>query len=582
VRNGAGVFTTEANTKDRLQSFSGGYLYTDATAEVQESYDTAGNLIAMHWAGGEGQTFTFSTSATPLGVAPAPAYLLQVKDSRGRSIAFTYQLPAGSDPATGGLLGNIVDPQGLTTRLAYDAAGNLTSLTWPDGSTRRFHYENAAVPRGLTGITDERGVRYATFGFDNEGRAISTEYAGGVGRYSTTYDYPPEVVISEVYDRAAQILYRYHEWLPISYAQLTTPLGTRVDMGLTSIKGKSYLIGQSQPAGSGCAASTSQMAYDANGNLASRDDFNGNRACYVSDLGRNLQTVLVEGLAPTQACNLVTPANALLPTASRKTSTEWHPHWQLVTRKAEPGRRTNYVYNGQPDPTAGNAVASCAPAAALLPDGQPIAVLCKQIEQATTDANGALGFAAPLQGGVAARTREWTYNPSGQVLTEKDALGRTTSYAYYPANTVDYSAGDLQSVTNAVGNAKRHTRYNARGQLLESVDPNGVATLYSYDPRGRVTVTSVGGQLTGFAYDASGQPTRTTRGDGSWVEYSYDAARRMNAVTDNLGNRIDYTLDNEGRVTAQTVKDPQGAIARTLSLSIDALGRVQQITGRSN
>ena len=46
------------------------------------------------------------------------------------------------------------------------------------------------------------------------------------------------------------------------------------------------------------------------------------------------------------------------------------------------------------------------------------------------------------------------------------------------------------------------------------------------------------------------------------------------------GSRIDYTLDNEGKVTAQNVKDPGGTILRTLTRTLDALGRVQQISGR--
>jgi hypothetical protein len=39
-------------------------------------------------------------------------------------------------------------------------------------------------------------------------------------------------------------------------------------------------------------------------------------------------------------------------------------------------------------------IASCAPADALLPDGKPIAVLCKRVEQSTTDASGAAGLSA--------------------------------------------------------------------------------------------------------------------------------------------------------------------------------------------
>lgn len=351
------------------------------------------------------------------------------------------------------------------------------------------------------------------------------------------------------------------------------------------------LTSQSQPAGSGCAASTSNQTYDANGNTASKDDFNGARSCYAHDLSRNLETVRVEGLANTAVCSTVTAANATLPTGSRKTSTTWHPDWRLESKRAEGGRITTNVYNGQPDPFNANAIASCAPGTALLPDGKPIAVLCKQVEQATTDANGALGFGAALQAGVANRATSWTYNQYGQVLTEdgpRTDVADLTTYTYYAdtaftgvdPNAEGHTLGDLQSMTNAAGKVTQYTKYNKHGQLLQSTDPNGVVTVNTYDLRQRLLSTSVGGQTTSYTYDPVGQLTRVTQPDGSWIGYEYDAAHRQNAVTDNRGNRIDYVLDNAGIRTAENVKDPGGVLRRTLSRSIDALGRVQQTTGR--
>ena len=579
--NGAGAYTADSNTQDRLVSVPGGYRYTDAAARSQESYDSAGKLLAIHWANGENLSLSYSTAATSATVAPAPDYLIQAQDGYGRATNFVYILTGASDPATGGLLSRILDAQGQTTVLAYDPVPkNLISITWPDGQARYFHYDLPQLPKALAGITDELLVRYANFGYDAQGRAVSTEHIGGVDRFSVTYTTPPDVVVSETYDSVAKIVSRDYAWGLALGTSVTTPAGASRGMGAVSINGQSYLTSQSQPAGSGCAASTSAMAYDANGNLASRDDFNGTRACYVSDLNRNLPTTKVEGLANTASCAAVTPNSASLPANSRKTSTEWHPDWSLATRVAEPGKRSTYVYNGQPDPLNGGAIASCAPASALLPDGKPIAVLCKQVEQATTDTNGSLGFDAALQSTVPARIRQWTYNATGQVLTDTDALNRTTVFAYYTDATADHKQGDLQSVTNAVGKVTNYTRYNGNGQLLEMVDANGGTTVNTYDARGRQLTSSVGGQATSYAYDFSGQPTRTTQADGSWIEYEYDPARRMKAVVDSQGNRIDYTLDNEGKVTAQTVKDPAGNIARTLSRSIDALGRVQQITGK--
>jgi YD repeat-containing protein len=96
----------------------------------------------------------------------------------------------------------------------------------------------------------------------------------------------------------------------------------------------------------------------------------------------------------------------------------------------------------------------------------------------------------------------------------------------------------------------------------------------------RLLSSTVAGQTTSYSYDAAGQLLRITWPDASYIGYEYDPAHRQTAVFDNLGNRIEYMLDNAGNRIAEIVKDPSGALARTLSRSIDALGRVQQGTGR--
>ena len=165
---------------------------------------------------------------------------------------------------------------------------------------------------------------------------------------------------------------------------------------------------QTQPAGSGCAATADSQSFDVVGNVTSRDDFNGTRACYGYDTTRNLRTVALEGLpggssgkaCPSNLSSYVpSPVDSAHP--ERKTTTAWHSDWDLKTQEAEPKKLTTWVYNGQPDPIAGG-TASCAPSTATLPDGKPIAVLCTRYEQATSDATGALGLSATVVGATRA------------------------------------------------------------------------------------------------------------------------------------------------------------------------------------
>jgi len=550
-----------------------GWFYADG-ANQWEVFDAAGRLSQLQYASGARQSFVYSDAATPASVAPRPGLLIAASDeTSGRTMQFRFD--------GYGRMTTIVDPAGQETLLDYGGAtaltadgqfrtNALTSVTYPDGSTKAYHYNEAAHTtsgsdpfNALTGITDELGARYATFGYYGT-QAVRTEHYGGVDKYAFSYSG--------------------------SYTYVTDPLETQSLVYNTSVLGIQHNAGSSQPAGSGSAAAYANVAYDAAGNVASRDDFNGKRTCYASDLSRNPETARIEGLAGGTNCSTVTGTGASLPAGARKVSTAWHPDWRLVARVAEPSRITTSVYNGQPDPFAGGAQASCAPASALLPDGKPIAVLCRQVEQATTDANGSLGFSATLDSTVANREQKWTYNQWGQVLSHdgpRTDVADITTYSYYSdtsftgvgAAAVGHTIGDLQSVTNAAGKVTQYTKYDKHGQLLESVDPNGVVSTNSYDLRQRLLSTSVGGQTTSYTYDLAGQLKRVTRPDASWIGFDYDPAHRQTAVYDNLGNRIEYTLDNAGNRTAESVKDTSGALRRQLARSIDALGRVQQVTG---
>lgn len=380
------------------------------------------------------------------------------------------------------------------------------------------------------------------------------------------------------------------DYISASASSITDPNGNTLGYQLANLGGKPQLTSRTQPAGNGCAASSKALSYDSNGNLASLDDFNGNRACFVSELTRNLETVRVEGLATTLACSAVTGAGSSLPANSRKINTTWHPDWRLVVRRAEPGRLTTKVYNGQPDPLNGGAVASCAPITALLPDGKPIAVLCKQVEQATTDTDGHLGFDAALQPGVPNRIQTWTYNSYGQVLTAKGPrtdVNDTTTYAYYldtlftgaDPGAVGHTIGDLQALTNAAGKVTTFTKYNKAGQVLEMSDANGVLTTNIYDSRQRLLSSTSAGETTSYTYDAVGQLKTTTLPNGAVITNTYDGAHRLTQVQDAAGNTIVYTLDNLGNRIGEQVKDPGGNVIRSITRSYDALNRLQRVTG---
>ena len=68
-----------------------------------------------------------------------------------------------------------------------------------------------------------------------------------------------------------------------------------------------------------------------------------------------------------------------------------------------------------------------------------------------------------------------------------------------------------------------------------------------------------------------------------WTNYGppqgSDAPHRLTAIPDHKGNRIDYTLDAMGNRTAEQVTDPGGVLVKNIARVIDALNRVERITG---
>jgi YD repeat-containing protein len=585
----AGVGIPDADLTDRVTEILGsggvrvGWTYTDSVAESSETYDAEGRLDGIRFKDGTSQVLAYTDGTNGavsgrggyaldnVGIATTTVLpvnlLLRVGDTYGRQLSFGYD--------TSSRLVALIDAAGVTTRYVYnEASGNcsggcskLTSVVYPDLSKRTYWYDEINYSGAgntaniITGIVDENGVRIATYTYDAHGKAIDefNPAAGpGVGHYQLAFD-------------AGGL-----------QTTLTDPSGTSRAYGFQSVQGVLKPTSRSQPAGSGCSASMVAQSYDANGNRSSEDDFNGSRSCYVNELGRNLEAARVEGLANTQACDAVTPANAVLPNGSRKISTVWHPDRRMQVQVAEPNKLTTSIYNGQPDPLSGGAVASCAPATALLPDGKPIAVLCKQVEQATTDTDGRLGFGAALQPGVPNRVQTWTYNQYGQVLTAKGPrtdVSDTTTYVYYTDNTPDHTLGDLQSMTNAAGKTTTYGKYNKAGQLLESTDANGVLTTNIYDVRQRLLSTSLAGELTGFSYDAVGHLKTTTLPNGAVITNTYDAAHRLVQVRDAAGNTTIYTLDNAGNRIGEQVKDASGTLVKNITRSYDALNRLQSVTG---
>ncbi|WP_197338044.1 DUF6531 domain-containing protein [Ralstonia solanacearum] len=542
-----------------------GWAFTNAQ-DAQESYDADGKLLSITNRDGATQTLAYSCttvsatcpSVTSGSVAPIAGLLISVTDASGRQIKFTYDGLAR--------ISTITDPSGGVYSYTYGSASNkanLTSVTYPGGAVRGYLYNEsgnvASSPatgvdytHALTGIQDENGSRYATWHYDANGRAYSSEHgSSGVDRVSTTYN--PDGSAAVVDALGTSRTYNF-----------ATSAGTTRNVGITG-----------QP----CDGCFTVLLYDSNGNVISKTDFNGYVTCLNYDLTRNLETARVEGLPAGTACPSSLDGYAV-PAGARKITTQWHASWRNPVRIAEPGRITSYAYNG-------DSGQFCAPTTAVV-NGVPIGVPCSQTEQPTADAYGSGGFGAAASG--TARIRQWTYDSNGRVLTVQGPRTDVSDQVGYSYRTADdtatpqqYRLGDLYQVVDALGHTTTVDKYDPNGRPLQATDANGVVTTFTYAPRGwlatqAATPANGTGQTVSYSYDAVGQLTQVTQPDGSTVSFSYDSAHRLIGVSDSQGSSTSYTLDAMGNRTQEQTKDPGGSLARQVTWVIDSLNRVQNVT----
>jgi YD repeat-containing protein len=366
----------------------------------------------------------------------------------------------------------------------------------------------------LTGITDENGARYATWNWNCYNQATSSEHAGGVEKVSLAYtghaaDGTNTTTVTSYVGTAAApqtVTRTYHYRIALGVA-----VNDAID----------------QPC-QGCDG-LMERTFDANNNVTSNKDWQGNKKVFTYDLTRNLETSRVEGYGTALA---------------RTITTEWHPTMRLRTKVAEPLRITSYTYDAN-----GN--------------------MLSESVQATTDAHGASGFSATPDG--TRKTWNFTYNDAGQLLT-KTGPGVNTTLTYD-------NQGNLETVSNAAGHVTRYDNYDVNGRVGQITDPNGMVTSFSYGPRGWLDSVSSGGEVTSYTYDGVGNLKTVTMPDGTTTTYSYDDAHRLTTIADSLGNKISYTLDLSGNRIGEDSNDAGGQLTRRISRVFDTFNRLKQVTG---
>ncbi|EZH78491.1 hypothetical protein AU05_20230 [Ectopseudomonas composti] len=252
------------------------------------TFDTAGKLT--HWANTQGQSYQLANSGSQIAVT----------DNLGNSLTFTED--ADHQPLS-------LSAPGVQITYSYNANNRLASVNRTVGgqtTQRLYHYEVSGKPDLLTGITDELGIRYATWAYDDQGRAISSEHADGTDRVTVAYNSD-------------------------GTASVTNELGKVAKYSFQTIRGVRRITAIEGEPSPNCPSSNSTFTYDERGLLKTKIGNKGILTTYDYN-ERGLEVSRTEASGTPQA---------------RTITTTWHPEWFLPTTVTEPDRITQYTYDNQ-------------------------------------------------------------------------------------------------------------------------------------------------------------------------------------------------------------------------------------------
>ncbi|TOA68083.1 RHS repeat-associated core domain-containing protein [Vibrio parahaemolyticus] len=482
---------------DRLYKDSG-WRYQRADGVV-ELYDSNGQLIRIVHPSGNELDLNYTNGK-----------LDSVSDSFGRTLRFSYDQ---------GKIIKMIDPAGQT--FSYDYSNELlVAVHKPDANQRSYHYEDSLNPSLLTGLTDEKGSRFATWFYDPSGRAVLSEHNSGVDRTSVTYNPDGSVTVTNALGHEQHYLFsRYNGKLKPD-----------------SIQGAAC---------TGFAGGTKSFGYDANGELKSIINEEGQSFSYQYDQ-RGLEISRTSSTGDT-------------------ITTQWHSEFPKPTKITSSYLVQEFTYDDRQrlltlkliDRTNSDVRQW---AFEYYPDSLGVPGQLKSVDGPRVDVDDVTRF---------------EYDAQANLSRVINSLGHVVSFDNYDAH------GRAQSVTDANG-VSYSLNYNTLGQLISSTGPDGT-TLYSYDESGLlVSITLPTNSTFTYEYDAAQQLMAVIDANGNrqsinrdslgnieqvelkdnsgiahWKQlHSYTLNGWLSSTTNGTGNVYTYSYDKTANLTGKV--DPSG------------------------
>jgi RHS repeat-associated protein len=489
------------------------------------SFDQRGKLVQIKAATGEILSLLYD----------ARGLLVKVTDPQGRSLHLAYldrQQAASADRFRG--VQSIDSPVGkfsyeygspMPQGAALDRRqllANLVRVRYPlAGTGRQYHYEDAVHASFLTGITIEgqgaggkpSAQRYASFGYQADGRAVLSTHANNVDKVTLSYERPGLTVITNSVGQ--QTIYRYAT--------------VADDYRLLEVRGAGCAL---------CGPPNQRYRYDQRGRLVETSQLDAQGQALQTqktDLDQHGRPVLVSRIdyvkGKAQAAQWQTRYEYAAGSAAGPT---------LIARPSVvPGREavTRIAYNDRAQPTSVSAGGWSPQPEGM---GEPVAILrTTRYDYRVVNGVSVLARAdGPLANGK-------TNSPADSDITQfdYDADGRHVVRTIAPGGivtTVRERDAALRpvAVSRSDGEVEQtaYNRVNWLGQTevssVEALRPNDggkqTRTLrYAYDAMGHLSgVTQPGNLTTSYVYNDAGRPVQRVLPDGSRIAMQQDTEGR--------------------------------------------------------
>jgi YD repeat-containing protein len=470
----SGTYTPDSDVDLKLTLSGSTWTLTDQN-DNSEIYFTSGSegvLQSITQRNGYKQALTYSHGQIAF-----------VSDSYARTLTFGY---------SSGLRSTVSTPE-FTSGLTYSyvnfssAATNLLSTVTYNTSPnthQTYLYENTSYPYALTGITDENGNRYATWGYDSNGRGILSELSGAVNYTSVSYD-----------DTTGNRIVK-------------GPLGIVETYKFTPMQGVPKVTEIDRAANSPVAAATETIRYDANGYRNSLTDWNGNNTSWTNNS---------HGL-PTQITFASATTNKQVSNLTYDLSWPHLPHTISTT-----GLNANFTYDSSGNKLTEKLTDTTSQSLPYSTNGTTRTwtytynrtgqVLTAKLPRTDVTAKTTYAYAGGTTGGTLLSitdalshvTNVKTATGGGRPKKITDQNGIQTTLSWTLRNWLSSSV-----LNTSAGNLTTSLTYDSAGNLTKTTLPDGSYIATGYDNAHRPTsITNALGESQGITYDSAGDVTQT-------------------------------------------------------------------------